>query len=63
MRKILTEIVATDTTQPAAARGCRNPAAEPQLAGTPRRETPAELVCLALALALVTLVGRILTLW
>ena len=31
--------------------------------GTPRRETPAELVCLALVLALVTLAGRILTIW
>jgi hypothetical protein len=31
--------------------------------GTPRRESPAELVCLALVLALVTLGGRILTIW
>jgi hypothetical protein len=63
MRKILTEIVATDATQPAAARGCRDPAAGPQLSGTPRRESPTELVCLALVLALVTLAGRILTIW
>jgi hypothetical protein len=28
-----------------------------------RRQSPAELVCLALVLALVTLAGRIVTIW
>jgi hypothetical protein len=28
-----------------------------------RRQSPAELVCLALLLALVTLAGRIVTIW
>ena len=48
MRKILAETVATGGVQPPAAR---------------RRQSPAELVCLALVLALVTLAGRIVTIW
>jgi len=48
MRKILTEIVATGTAQPPATR---------------RHQAPAELVCLALVLALITLAGRIVTIW
>jgi hypothetical protein len=48
MRKILAETVATGGARPPAAR---------------RRQSPAELVCLALMLALVTLAGRILTIW
>jgi hypothetical protein len=28
-----------------------------------RRQSPAELVCLALVLALITLAGRIVTIW
>jgi hypothetical protein len=48
MRNSLTETVATGGAQPRARL---------------RRETPTELVCLALVLALVTLAGRILTIW
>jgi len=48
MRKILTETVVTGAAQPPAAG---------------RRQSPAELVCLALVLALVTLAGRIVTIW
>jgi hypothetical protein len=48
MRKILTETVATDGAQLPAAR---------------RQQSPAELVCLALVLALITLAGRIVTIW
>ena len=48
MRKILTETLATAAARPPA---------------TGRRQSPAELVCLALVLALITLAGRIITIW
>jgi hypothetical protein len=48
MRKIDAETVTTGGAQPPAAR---------------RRQSPTELVCLALVLALVTLAGRIVTIW
>jgi len=48
MRKILTETLATRTAQPPATR---------------RHQSPAELVCLALVLAVITLAGRIVTIW
>ena len=48
MRKIFTETVATGGAQAPAMR---------------RHQSPAELVCLALVLALVTLAGRIVTIW
>jgi len=48
MRKILTETLATGTAQPPATR---------------RHQSPAELVCLALVLAVITLAGRIVTIW
>jgi hypothetical protein len=62
MRKIATDIVAPRRAQADAGGESRN-ASGAQLSGGLKRESPTELVCLALVLALVTLAGRILTTW
>ena len=62
MRKIATDIVAPRGAR-AAAGGESSNANAARLSGGLKRESPTELVCLALVLALVTLAGRILTTW